>query len=230
MIMFKDRIEAGRLLADKIEEEYPVPVDPIVLGIPRGGIAAGYGISRRLNCPLEPLTLRKLPVPWHDQVGFGAVTIDKKVFLNNDIVSEMRISQKDINKVINEVYLEVQRRDKIYRGSRPFPQLKERTVIIADDGLATGYTMLAAVEFVRDKGPEKIIVAVPVASLEAYNMIKKQAENMACLHISTEFSFAVASFYSRFDDMEDKEVVEIITNARENDMSEKKSRYYEKIS
>ena len=209
MILFKDRLDAGAKLAEKIHLGKG-DKNPIVLGIPRGGIAVGYPAAVKLDCPLEPITLRKLPIPQNDQMGFGAVTLNKKVMLNKSLIDAGYVSRKEIDAIVDEVYEEVLRRDRLYRGTRPFPDLQGRTVIIVDDGLATGFTMLAAISFARDNHARKIVCAVPVAHDNAYNLVSHEVDSIICLHIDRGYSFAVASFYESFPDMEDTEVISIL--------------------
>ena len=147
MVLFKNRQDAGERLAKRVEA---INVKkPIVLGIPRGGIEVGYPIAHSLSCDLEPITLRKLPIPETDQMGFGVVTLDKEVILNRDLLQGLFLEQNGIDSIVEDVYSEVLRRDKVYRGNRRFPELSENSVIITDDGLATGYTMLGALRFAR---------------------------------------------------------------------------------
>jgi len=215
MIIFNDRRDAGVKLARKMEstglDNYK---NPIVLGIPRGGLAVGEPIADMLCCPLESVTLRKLPLPLDPQMGFGAVNIDKEVIVNQDIVDRGFVSGEDIQDITDEVYRELQRRDRVYRGNKPFPKLEDRHVIIADDGLATGYTMLAAVRFARGRNARKVTAAVPVSHFEAYNLVAKEADSMICLYIDRGFSFAVAAFYDSFPDMSDEEVIGILKTAK----------------
>jgi putative phosphoribosyl transferase len=209
MILFKDRLDAGAKLVEKIHLGKD-DKDPIVLGIPRGGISIGYPIAVKLNCPLEPITLRKLPIPRNDQMGFGAVTLNKKVMLNKKLIDAGYVSKNEIEGIVDEVYEEVLRRDRLYRGSRPFPNLQGRTVIIVDDGLATGFTMLAAVSFAKDNHALKITCGVPVAHDNAYDLVSHEVDSIICLHIDRGYSFAVASFYQSFPDMEDREVISML--------------------
>ncbi len=214
MILFEDRYDAGNKLTEEIISlEYEFR-NPIVLGIPRGGLAVGYPIAKKLKCPLEPVMLRKLPIPFDQEMGFGTVDLDKKVILNEELIKSGYVSEKVIQPIVEEVYQEVLRRDKVYRGDRPFPDLKNRSVLIADDGLATGFTMLAAVRFARKREAEEIVVTVPVAHHESYHLVKKEVDDIVCLHISRGFSFAVASFYMSFPDMSDAEVIKILKKAR----------------
>jgi putative phosphoribosyl transferase len=209
MILFKNRLDAGAKLAEKIHLGRD-DKNPIVLGIPRGGISVGYPIAVKLNCPLEPITLRKLPIPQNDQMGFGAVTLNRKVMLNKRLIDAGYVSKKEIEGIVDQVYEEVLRRDKLYRGSRPFPDLQGRSVIIVDDGLATGFTMLAAISFAKENHALKITCAVPVAHDNAYNLVSHEVDSIICLHIDRGYSFAVASFYESFPDMEDREVISIL--------------------
>jgi putative phosphoribosyl transferase len=209
MILFKNRLDAGAMLAEKIHLGKD-DKNPIVLGIPRGGISVGYPVAAKLNCLLEPITLRKLPIPGNDQMGFGAVTLDRRVMLNKRLIDAGYVSKNEIEEIVDEVYEEVLRRDRLYRGSRPFPDLSGGTVIIVDDGLATGFTMLAAISFAKDKHALKIMCAVPVAHDNAYDLVKREVDSIICLHIDRGYSFAVASFYESFPDMEDEEVVSLL--------------------
>lgn len=227
---FRNRREAGKILAKELTSKFtPLEIsrrdtpfltgftdlkNPIVLGIPRGGIAVGYSVAETLKCPLEAVSLRKLPVPNDPEAGFGAVSLNKKVILNEPLLSRLHLNKEKIKRVINNVYKEVLRRDRLYRGNEKFPSLKGRSVIITDDGLATGYTMLSAVEFARDEGPLSIIVAVPVSHSEAFNLVKTRVDKMVCLHIDYGYSFAVASFYIDFPDMKDEEVIELLNKIR----------------
>jgi predicted phosphoribosyltransferase len=217
MIFFKNRLDAGERLSAKIHLSED-DKDPIVLGIPRGGISVGYPIARKLNCLLEPITLRKLPIPQNDQMGFGAVTLDRHVILNRRLIDSGYVSEREIDAIVDEVYEEVLRRDKLYRGSRPFPELKDRCVVIVDDGLATGFTMLAAIQFAKEKEAMKILCAVPVAHENSYHMVKREVDSIICLHIDRGYSFAVASFYQSFPDMQDSEVISILKKIHHEDV------------
>ena len=217
MIFFKNRLDAGERLSAKIHLSED-DKDPIVLGIPRGGISVGYPIARKLNCLLEPVTLRKLPIPQNDQMGFGAVTLDRHVILNRRLIDSGYVSEREIDAIVDEVYEEVLRRDKLYRGSRPFPELKDRCVVIVDDGLATGFTMLAAIQFAKEKEAMKILCAVPVAHENSYHMVKREVDSIICLHIDRGYSFAVASFYQSFPDMQDSEVISILKKIHHEDV------------
>jgi putative phosphoribosyl transferase len=221
MVIFRDRKQVGQVLAEKLIPLKPSLGEPIVLGIARGGVPIGFYLARAINGPLDILVLRKLPLPENDQMGFGAVTLDKRVILNEYLIRRSHVSREDISLIVNEVYEEVLRRNRIYREDRPFPNLKGKSVIITDDGLATGYTMLTAVKFAQEKKAEQVIVAVPVAHSEAYDLVKKQVDRIICLHVSKGFYFAVASFYESFPDLKDSEVVQFLKKSQEHSNEER---------
>lgn len=207
MVYFSSRKEAGVVLSQKFLPLKDKLRDPIVFGIPRGGVSIGFQVAKALDCSLDTIVLRKLPLPEDPEAGFGAVTLDRTTILNERILSQVNLSSHFIERIIDNVYKEVLRRNRVYRKDKTFPDLNERSVILTDDGLATGYTMLAAIKFVKEKGTQEIIVGVPVAHREAYNLVKQQVDKVIALHISDLPFFAVASFYREFPDMSDQEVV-----------------------
>lgn len=213
-VLFEDRMDAGKRLARALTEKESGFQSPIVLGIPRGGIPVGYVLAEKLKCELDIIVLRKIPIPSDPEAGYGAVTIDRTVILNQEMLPHLRLSKEEMEQGIEEVYQEVKRRNEAYRRGKSFPDLKDRSVILTDDGLATGYTMLAAIESSRKKKPKEIIVAVPAASDSAVELIQSAADRFIVLHVSRSFYFAVASFYRRFEEMVDEEVVEILHKAR----------------
>lgn len=209
---FPNRLRAGELLAEELERRGLK--DPIALGIPRGGVPIAAVIAKRLSCPIEVVVLRKLPIPWSPEAGFGAITLDRTLILNEPTVKSIGLGLEEIERIAQGVYQEVLRRDRVYRGERPFPDLCGRTAVLCDDGLATGYTMLAAVEFVRKKGPIRIVVASPVASDRAVEVLAPHGDELVLLHVSYALRFAVADFYEDFSDISDEEVVEIILKSQ----------------
>jgi putative phosphoribosyl transferase len=207
-MLFKDRLSAGKALIKPLEKYKGE--DVIVLGIPRGGVPIGYSIAKALDAPLDVIIPRKLPIPWSPEVGFGAVTSTGDVILNPDIAGEIRLSDSEIKAIADDVYKEIQRRMKIYRGNKPLPSLREKSVIIADDGLATGFTMIAAIESVRKQGPKKVIAAAPVSPKDAADKIRKYADEVVTIWEKQTCNFAVASFYEDFHDMSDEEVTRLL--------------------
>jgi len=202
--MFKTREEVGKLLAKKLVK-YKNRKDVLILAIPRGGVPISYQISKILNLKFDLIIPRKLPIPSDPEAGFGAV-INDTVVLNKEILATLNLSKKEIDDVIKEVQKEIKRRNKIYRKGKPFPKVRGKTVIVVDDGLATGYTMLAAIKDLK-KQAKKVVVAVPVSSSSAAREIKQKADEFICLHVSSAYIFAVASFYDSFPDLTDEEVI-----------------------
>ncbi len=207
-MLFKDRMHAGEELAKKLLKYKSK--DVIVLGIPRGGVPIGYRIAKALDAPLDVIIPRKLPVPWSPEVGFGAVTSTGEVTLNPEIAGELRLTDREIKEIAGKVVHEINRRMKAYRGNKPLPDLKGKTVIIADDGLATGYTMIAAVESAKKQGAKKVIAAAPVSPLAAAEDVRKHADELVTIWEKPTYNFAVASFYNDFHDMRDEEVTDLL--------------------
>ena len=203
--MFKDRVQAGHALADVLVRHEGESL--VVLAIPRGGIQVAFPIAVRLRAPLDLVIPRKLPIPSNTEAGFGAITADGSRALNDDLITYLGLTDSEVDEIANQVLSEVQRREARYRGERPFPELKERVAVIVDDGLATGYTALAAINFVKIKQPKRVILAVPVASKGAEMLVKSQVDEYICLLTSDRPWFAVASFYDRFYDLTDEEVL-----------------------
>jgi putative phosphoribosyl transferase len=202
--LFDDRREAGRRLAERL-----LPYrerDPIVLAIPRGGVPVGYEASRALGCALDVIVPRKLPIPWSPEAGFGAIMPDGTQVLNERMVRQLGLSADEISEIAEQVLAEVRRREKAFRGERPPPEVEGKAAILVDDGLATGYTMIAAARAVRKRGPGAVIVAVPVSPRSSAQEVAREADEVIALHISDEYPFAVASFYGEFPDMTDEEV------------------------
>ncbi len=205
--MFRDRKEAGERLAEKLEQ---YAGRSIVLAIPRGGMPVAYEVARKLLVPFSVIVVRKIPIPWEPEAGFGAVTDDGTVVLNDRLTSTLRLSPQQINAAVAGAKREIDRRRLLYLGKRQIPSLKNKTAILIDDGLASGFTMIAAVNSVRKQNAEKVVVASPVASRSAFDRVNKVADEVVCLLISDASTFAVASFYENWYDLTDEEVLEIL--------------------
>jgi len=206
---FQDRSEAGRLLAAEVAMHDLA--NPIVLALPRGGLAIGIEVAERLKAPLDVVVVRKLGVPWQPELAMGAMAGTTRI-VDQQLVDQLHISESDIEAVVAREAKEMERREELYRGNRPAPDLTGRTVILVDDGLATGSTMLAAVRHVRAAHPQKVIVAVPVASAQACSRFKKEADECICLAKPEPF-FAVGEWYGDFRQVTDSEVQAMLNRA-----------------
>lgn len=214
---FRDRSEAGRLLAAELaSREY---ANPIVLALPRGGVPLAEAVARKLKAPLDVVVVRKLGVPWQPELAMGALAgtlagtpTGTTQVLDHAILDHFRISNQDVDEVIVRETSEMERRERLYRGSRPAPVLKDRNVILVDDGLATGSSMLAAVRHVRAAQPRKVIVAVPVASAQACRRFHQEADECICLATPEPF-YAVGEWYEDFRQVTDQEVQQALTQA-----------------
>ncbi len=211
--MYKDRIQAGHVLAGLLLERFEGQ-EAIVLAIPRGGVQVAYPIAIRLRALLDLVIPRKLPVPHNVEAGFGAITADGSRVLNDDLIIYLGLTDDQIDEISARVLQEVKRREERYRGNRSFPDLENKVVIVVDDGLATGYTALAAIQFVKKQKPSRTVLAVPVSSLGAERLVKPEVDDYICPLTSDTPWFAVASFYERFYDLTDEEVLDCINKYR----------------
>lgn len=211
--LYKHRREAGETLAESLAEYRGR--NAVVLGIPRGGVAVGAPIARALEAELDVIVLRKIPIPWEPEAGFGAVTAEGDVILNEQMVHRLELTQQQIEREANRVRAEVERRARAYRGGKPFPGLRERPVLVVDDGLATGYTMIAALRSARARGAQELVCAVPVSPRDSLDAVRPWADRVVCLVVSDERPFAVAGFYWEFPDMSDQEVKDLLGAAAE---------------
>jgi len=201
---FANRREAGaalaRALAPLVEGE-----DAIVLALPRGGVPVGYEIARAIGAPLDVLVVRKLGVPWHEELAMGALASGGLRVLVPSVVNALGVSPAEVERVTAAEADELARRESSYREGRPFPTLRDRTVILVDDGLATGASMEAAVAAVRTAEPARVIVAVPVAPIEAVARMREIADDVVCLATPEPFE-AVGLWYDDFSQTTDDEV------------------------
>lgn len=204
---FRDRREAGQKLAEVLMARR-LP-DPLVLAIPRGGVPIGCELAKALHAPFDLIVPRKLPIPYNTEAGFGAVTPDGTVVLNEPLVRELGLSKREIDNIVMAVLDEVQRRVKAYRPGPPLDP-KGKTVILVDDGLASGYTMIAAVRDVKKKAPAKVIVAVPCSPRSSVDRLEGEADEVISLYVQEYGSFAVASYYEEFPDLSDGQVLAML--------------------
>ena len=212
--IFHDRVDGGQFLAEKLSEFANRP-DVVVLGLPRGGVPVAFEVAQKLHVPLDVFVVRKLGVPGHEELAMGAIASDGVRVLNPDVLSYVRIHPAIIDRVTEFETSELRRRERLYRGNRPPVDVKNRTVIIVDDGLATGSTMRAAVRALRQKHPKKIIVAVPVGARETCDSFKREVDTMAVCAITPEPFQAVGLWYLDFSQTTDEEVRELLDRANE---------------
>lgn len=204
---FQDRAEAGRLLGAELAT-HKLPVNTIALALPRGGLPVGVEVAEALRAPLDIVVVRKLGVPWQPELAMGAIAGGTRV-LDHELVRELNISSEDLEAVVARETQEMERREKLYRSGLPAPNLRGRTVVLVDDGLATGSTMVAAARHVRSTHPQRVIIAVPVGSSQACNRLKTEADECICLAEPEPF-FAVGEWYTDFRQVTDSEVQEIL--------------------
>ena len=222
--LFLDREDAGLKLAERMSHR--TWTNPVVLGIPRGGVAVGAQVAKRLSAPLRLLIPRKLPIPGNSEAGFGAVMGDGTIVLNDRLVEDAGLLPDQIEQIVQSVRAEVLRREREYDvGAPPIP-LAGKTVIIADDGLATGFTMIAALTAARKQSPQKLVCAVPVSPVDSLSRVEAVADEVVCLTAKDTYFFAVASSYQDFHEMTDDEVRAYLREAlaRERKMSQAKTR------
>lgn len=209
---FKDRREAGRHLAEALKE-YKTD-RPIVLALPRGGVPVGYEVALALDAPLDVEIARKLGAPGNPEFGIGAVAASGVRVLNEEAIRMLDVSPEEIDEIAAREAAEVQRRLKHYRQDRPPPDIEGRTVIMVDDGLATGVTSRAAIEEVRMREPGWLVLAVPVGAAETVKALAPAVDDLVCLEAPEHF-LAVGYWYDDFSQTTDEEVLDLLTRARE---------------
>ncbi|HCF29092.1 MAG TPA: phosphoribosyl transferase [Cyanobacteria bacterium UBA11049] len=209
---FKDRTEAGQVLARKLAA-YANHADVVVLALPRGGVPVAFEVATALNVPLDVFLVRKLGVPGQSELAMGAIASAGVRVLNQDIVRSLRLSNAVIDKVAAQEQQELERRERLYRDHRPIPQLHERTVIIVDDGLATGATMRAAIEAIRQQQPARIVVAVPISSPETCRDLAVEVDEIICVGTPQPFC-SVGLWYEDFPQTTDEEVRNLLKLAQ----------------
>jgi putative phosphoribosyl transferase len=207
---FEDRADAGRQLAQRLLHSQPQ--NPIVLALPRGGVVVGYAIAQALHAPLDVVVARKLGAPGHEELGVGAIAPGGVRVLDQRAIELLGISQRELAATTARETEEIERRLRRYRDGRPEPQIRDRTVILVDDGLATGATARAAIQSVLQQRPHRLILAVPVCSPEAEAALRPEVDQVVCLQSPPDF-IAVGFWYREFEQTSDDEVVELLRRA-----------------
>ncbi len=209
-MIFRSRTDAGRLLASKLREAGLG--DAVVLAIPRGGVVVGYEVAKALNAPLDVVVPRKIGAPYQPELAVGAVAEDGSLVIEENIAQLVGASDEYIREAAEMEIREIKRRVERYRGGRPPVDIRGKTVILVDDGLATGATMRAAIKYVRGLGARKIVVAVPVAPPETVSKIRAEVDEVYCLQTPSEF-YAIGQFYEEFEQTSDEEVIKLLATA-----------------
>ena len=209
LYVFEDRFQAGELLAGKLEE-YRGDENAYVLAIPAGGVQVAVKVAEGLGAPLDVVVTRKLHIPWNREAGFGAVSWDGLIFLNEPLVASLRLTREEIDRCVAEEREAIDRRLKAFRGDKPFPDLRDKTAIVVDDGLASGFSMMTTLRALRSRGVREAVVAVPTAPVSAINLVKPHANRIICLNIRSGPIFAVADAYKVWYDLTDGEVIDVL--------------------
>lgn len=210
--VFQDRVHAGRILANMLKGHGNL--ENVVMVIPAGGVPVGSVVADRLNLSLDVAVVSKITLPWNTEAGYGAVAFDGTFQLNQALIRRLGLTEEDIQKGIEETTLKVENRVKMLRGARPFPNLKDRRVILIDDGVASGFTMIVAIEALYRVGANHITVAVPTAHTESVQPVLKAADDIFCPNLRRGWQFAVASAYEKWTDVTDTEVIQILEKSK----------------
>ena len=203
-LLLPNRTEAGRLLAFQLEA-YANRADVLVLGLPRGGVPVAFEVAKVLQAPLDICLVRKLGVPKRKELAMGAIASGNVMVINDEVVDWLQIAPETIEQVVATEQQELKRRDRLYREGRPMPVVTNRTVILVDDGIATGSTLMAAIETLKQQQPKSIIVAVPVAPLSVYQKLNTVVDEVVCL-ITPESFRSISLWYEDFSQTTDEDV------------------------
>ena len=210
--LFLNRRDAGRQLA-KLLQRYAHARDPLVLGLPRGGVPVAFEVARALHATLDIFMVRKLGVPGHEELAMGAIATGDVIVWNEDVLTEMRVPRDHIDATVERERTELARREHAYRGDRPPPRVEGRTVILVDDGLATGASMRAAARALRAQQPGEVVIAVPVAAAETCHDLRAEADTIVCAAKPDPF-YAVGLWYHDFSATTDDEVAELLAQSQ----------------
>ncbi|HWF89703.1 MAG TPA: phosphoribosyltransferase [Pyrinomonadaceae bacterium] len=212
--IFKDRQDAGQFLAKRLQK-YRNRDDVVVLGLPRGGVPVAYEVAKALHAPLDIFLVRKLGVPGFEEYAMGAIASGGIRVLNQALVSELDIPEQIVDEVTAREFTELERQERLYRGARHSLDVTGKTAIVVDDGMATGFTMRAAVRALRKKNPRKIVIAVPVGDREVCNSFTHEADTIAICATMPQPFHAVGGFYRHFSQTTDAEVRQLLSQVQQ---------------
>lgn len=207
-MLFRDRRQAGQELAEQLRILYDKGAlpEPVVLALPRGGVTVGREVALALDAPLDVLVVRKIGAPFHEEYGIGAIVGDDPPLFDTRVLERLGLSKASLAPLVDRERAELHRREALYRQGREAPELRGHTVIVVDDGVATGSTARAALRFVRGREPERVVLAAPVCSPDAAHMLEKEADDVVCLDRPRSF-MAVGEWYQNFDQLTDDDVL-----------------------
>ena len=212
-MVFDNRTDAGRKLANQLGA-YANRKDVIVFGIPRGGVPVAFEVAASLHAPLDVFVSRKLGVPGQEELAFGAIASGGVRILDAEIVEAAGVSDVEIEQITASVKKELERRERLYRGDRPPLKVEGSTVILVDDGIATGSSMLAAISALHQMKPARLVVAVPVAPVSTCNRLRREVDQLLCVYMPETF-FAIGQFYDDFSQVTDQEVIDLLHRAEQ---------------
>ncbi len=208
--VFEDRFEAGEVLSQMISPRYKLKKNAIVLAIPSGGVPVGIKVAEEMRLSFDLIIVRKMQIPGNTEAGFGAMAYDGSVFLNESLLRQLDLKPSQMEEQANIVKKELEKRNKIFRQGKPFPELTGKTAILVDDGLVSGYTMMASIYMVKKMGARKTVVAVPTAPLRSVEKIESGVEEIYCANIRQDPVFSVAEEYRHWYDLSQAEVLGLL--------------------
>ncbi|KPJ98177.1 MAG: hypothetical protein AMJ60_09155 [Desulfobacterales bacterium SG8_35] len=206
--VFSDRDDAGRQLAEMLRAT--VKPHTLVLAIPSGGVPVGLEVAAALRLDFDLVLVRKVQIPWNTEAGFGALNMDSDLLINQHLLSLLNLTSDQVERQVRITMATLEKRNRTFRQNKPFPDIAARPVIVVDDGLASGYTMRAAIAYLRKRKPGAITIGVPTGSAATVKMLRREVDCICCLNIRESYPYAVASAYRNWYDLEDEDVLELL--------------------
>lgn len=207
-LVFRNREHAGQVLAQMLQQEaWP---DPIVLAIPAGGVPVGQVVAQKLGAAFDVAVVSKITLPWNTEAGYGAIAFDGSMRLNEMLLARLNLTNQQMKEGIAETKEKVSRRSRTLRGQQPFPDLSDKSAILVDDGLASGFTMFCAIDAVKKAGARQVVVAVPTAHRQAAEAAAEKVDRLYCANLRSGRSFAVAEAYEHWTDVSEQELMDLM--------------------